>query len=170
MPPALCKQRPTAPPAIPPAPAHPQCEHHVPHQLSDMYGDNWHLVEQVKEIECRSHWCDIPFLSHGVAGRLKGVVVTWTQWCHQHDTVIVVVVPIAWWWGHQCHHSMVVLVLPSLWHSWGHLRRLGTGHWHVVGGTVIRPWSQARGIFNHSHMTCHACRFNDAENSPSPCD
>ena len=56
------------------------------------------------------------------------------------DTVVpsmwhcfVVIVPIAWWWCHQCYHSMVALMSLSLWHSWGHSRRLGrtldTGTW-----------------------------------------
>ena len=59
MPPAPRKQRPTALPAIPPAPARPQCEHCVPHQPGNVYGDNQHLVEQVKEIECKLCWHDI---------------------------------------------------------------------------------------------------------------
>ena len=59
MPPALQKQRPAALPAIPPAPAYPQCQCHVPHQPSNVYGDNQYPVEQVKEIECRSCWHDI---------------------------------------------------------------------------------------------------------------
>ena len=40
MSPALCKQRPTALPAIPPAPTSPQREHHVPHQPGNVYGDD----------------------------------------------------------------------------------------------------------------------------------
>ena len=59
MPPALCKQRPAAPPAIPPAPAHPQHERHVPHRPGNVYGDDQHPVEQVKEIERKSRWHDI---------------------------------------------------------------------------------------------------------------
>ena len=41
-------------PAIPPTPAHPQCECCVPHQPSNVYSDDQHLVGQVKEIEHRS--------------------------------------------------------------------------------------------------------------------
>ena len=59
MPPALRKQRPASPPAIPPAPARPQHECHVPHQPGNVYGDDRHPVEQVKEIERKSCWCDI---------------------------------------------------------------------------------------------------------------
>ena len=40
MPPALCKQRPAALPAIPPASTHPQCERCVPHWPGNVYGDD----------------------------------------------------------------------------------------------------------------------------------
>ena len=75
MPPALCKQRPAALPAIPPAPARPQREHHVPHQPGNVYGNNRHPVEQVKEIEHKSHWHDIirePRLSHWPEPQMPG--------------------------------------------------------------------------------------------------
>ena len=75
MPPAPCKQRSAAPPAIPPAPTCPQHEHCVPHWPSNVYGDNQHLVEQVKEIECRSHRHDIigePGPSHWPEPQMPG--------------------------------------------------------------------------------------------------
>ena len=75
MPPAPCKQRPTALPAIAPAPAHPQCECHVPHQPGNVYGDDQHLVEQVQEIERKSCWCDIirePGPSHRPEPQMPG--------------------------------------------------------------------------------------------------
>ena len=75
MPPALRKQRPAAPPAIPPAPTCPQCECRVPHRPGNVYGDDQHLVEQVKEIECKSHWCDIveePRPSHQLEPQMPG--------------------------------------------------------------------------------------------------
>ena len=75
MPPAPCKQRLTAPPAIPPAPIHPQHERRVPHRPSNVYGDNRHPVEQVKEIECKSHWHDIirePGPSHRPEPQMPG--------------------------------------------------------------------------------------------------
>ena len=75
MPPAPRKQRPAAPPAIPPAPARPQCEHHVPHRSGNVYGDDQHPVEQVKEIECKSRWHDIirePGPSHRPEPQMPG--------------------------------------------------------------------------------------------------
>ena len=75
MPPALCKQRPTAPPAIPPAPTRPQHECCVPYRPGNVYGDNQHPVEQVKEIEHKSHWRDIvgePGPSHQLEPQMPG--------------------------------------------------------------------------------------------------
>ena len=75
MPPTPHKQRPTAPPAIPPAPTHPQCECCVPHWSSNVYGDDQHPVEQVKEIEHRLCWHDIirkPGPSHQLELQMPG--------------------------------------------------------------------------------------------------
>ena len=59
MPSAPCKQRLAAPPVIPPAPTRSQHECRVSHQPSNVYGDDRHLAEQVKEIEHKSRWWDI---------------------------------------------------------------------------------------------------------------
>ena len=75
MPPASHKQRPTAPPVIPLAPTHPQCECHVPHWPSNVHGDDQHLIEQVKEIEHKSCWHDIigePGPSHQPEPQMPG--------------------------------------------------------------------------------------------------
>ena len=75
MPPAPHKQRPTALPAIPPAPACPQHECHVPHWPGNVYGDDRHLVEQVKEIEHKLRWHDIirePGPSHWPEPQMPG--------------------------------------------------------------------------------------------------
>ena len=75
MPPALRKQRPAAPPAIPPAPTCPQHECCASHRPGNVYGDDQHLVEQVKEIEHKSCWHDIigePGLSHQPEPQMPG--------------------------------------------------------------------------------------------------
>ena len=55
---------------MPPAPTCPQCECHVLHWPGNVYGDDQHLVKQVKEIECRSCWCD-NIRKPGLSNRLK---------------------------------------------------------------------------------------------------
>ena len=75
MPPALCKQRPAALPAIPPAPTCPQHERRVPHRPGNVYGDDRYPVEQVKEIERKSRWHDIirePGLSNWLKPQMPG--------------------------------------------------------------------------------------------------
>ena len=75
MPPAPHNQRPAAPPAIPPAPARPQHEHCVPHQPGNVYGNDQHPVEQVKEIEHKLCWHDIigePGPSHRPEPQMSG--------------------------------------------------------------------------------------------------
>ena len=59
----------------PSAPTCPQHECHVPHRPGNVYGDDQHPVEQVKEIERKSCWHDIirePRLSHQLESQMPG--------------------------------------------------------------------------------------------------